>query len=338
MEDEAPDTHPAPVRRPREGAGGAEVVHSGTHSRGGNDRLQALALTWQSLLEPGHEHDFDHVLRKAGDFVTFRRELVRLGREVGMEAARTYGDNDLNRGNRQALGRSVAALAQSNDRTVTAIQTELDALVSARLRLLIGGAALGILAGLFLALLATRRAVSRPIIRLAEIMRCLASGDTSVVLSDGGRGDEIGVMARAVEVLRDNRVAADRLAAEQQAERAAKERRAEHLAGLTQDFERKVGGMVGAVSSAATELQATAGSMSDTATLTTGQAASVAMAARQASENVQTVAVAAEELTASVAEITRQVSHSAEVATRAAAAPLGRCSARRRNSHGGQRS
>jgi methyl-accepting chemotaxis protein len=286
---------------------------------GNLDRLEALSPAWRALLERGHEHDFDQVLRELGDFVTFRRELVRLGREVGMEAARSYGDNDLNRGNRQALGRSVAALARSNGQTVSEIQAQLEALASARLRLLISGTVLGILAGFFVALLVTRHGVSRPIIRMAATMRLLAAGDTSVVVPEGRRGDEIGVMARAVEVFRDNRVAADRLAAEQQAEREAKERRAEHLAGLTRDFEHKVGGMVGAVSSAATELQATAGSMSDTATLATGQAASVAQAARQASENVQTVAVAAEELTASVAEITRQVSHSAEVAVRAAA-------------------
>ncbi len=283
------------------------------------DRLQTLGRDWQSLLEPGHEHDFGQAVRELGDFVTFRRELVRLAREVGMEAARTYGDNDLNRGNRQALGRSVAALARTNGQTVSAIQSELDALASARLRLLVGGTGLGIVAGFLLALLATRFGVSRPIIRMAATMHSLASGDTSVVLPESRRGDEIGVMARAVEVFRDNRIAADRLAAEQQAERAAKERRAEHLAGLTLVFEHKVGGMVGAVSSAATELRATAGSMSDAAALATGQAASVALAARQASENVQTVAVAAEELTASVAEITRQVSHSAEVAVRAAA-------------------
>ncbi len=219
------------------------------------DRLQTLGRDWQSLLEPGHEHDFGQAVRELGDFVTFRRELVRLAREVGMEAARTYGDNDLNRGNRQALGRSVAALARTNGQTVSAIQSELDALASARLRLLVGGTGLGIVAGFLLALLATRFGVSRPIIRMAATMHSLASGDTSVVLPESRRGDEIGVMARAVEVFRDNRIAADRLAAEQQAERAAKERRAEHLAGLTLVFEHKVGGMVGAVSSAATEFQ-----------------------------------------------------------------------------------
>ena len=89
-------------------------------------------------------------------------------------------------------------LARSNGQTVSAIQAELDALASTRLRLLIGGAVLGIPAGFCLTLLAARHWVSRPIIRMAATMRLLAAGDTSVVVPEGRRGDEIGVMARAV--------------------------------------------------------------------------------------------------------------------------------------------
>ncbi len=161
--------------------------------------------------------------------------------------------------------------------------------------------------------------VSTPVRKITDVMKRLAAKDMQVEIEGVGRKDEIGAMAQCVQVFKDNMIEADRLAAAQRVEAAAKETRADCLTGLTKAFEAKVGAMVATVSSAATELQATAGSMSGTAGQTNTQATSVATAAQQASANVQTVAVAAEQLTASVAEITRQVAQSAQMAGRAAA-------------------
>ena len=161
------------------------------------------------------------------------------------------------------------------------------------------------------------RGIVRPVRTLTSVMTTLAAGDASVAVPALARPVEIGAMARAVQVFKDQMIKVDRLADQQRAEQAAKDR-AERLAGLTAAFERQVGLLVGAVSTAATELQATAGSMSNAAGQTTEQAAAVTTAAHQASANVQTVAAAAEELSASVAEITRQVSKTAQVASQAA--------------------
>ena len=84
-------------------------------------------------------------------------------------------------------------------------------------------------------------------------------------------------------------------------------------------FERSVGGIVGLVSSSATELQATAQAMTATATETASQSTTVAAAAEEAASNVNTVAAAAEELGSSVQEIGRQVQGSAELAHAAVA-------------------
>ncbi len=93
--------------------------------------------------------------------------------------------------------------------------------------------------------------------------------------------------------------------------------RGKKVDGLLRSFEVTTSTMVGAVASAATELQATAQSMSDNAGQTTQQATNVAAAAEEASVNVQTVASAAEELAASIAEISRQVEQSASIAGKA---------------------
>ena len=163
----------------------------------------------------------------------------------------------------------------------------------------------------------TGSAIAGPVVGMTAAMRKLAEGDTEVTVPGVGRKDEIGAMAGTLHVFKDNRIAADRLAAEQEAEQKVKAQRAERLEGLTQSFERTAGELVGMVSSAATELQATAHSMTSIAGQTTRQATTVAAAAEEASVNVQTVASAAEELAASIGEISRQVAQSAKIAGKA---------------------
>jgi methyl-accepting chemotaxis protein len=161
------------------------------------------------------------------------------------------------------------------------------------------------------------RGISVPVTRLTQTMTQLADHDTSVEIPFVKRSDEIGGMAKAVLVFKDNMLRADSLAATQQDEQAQKEKRSTALVGLVRDFERDVGDMVGILSSASTELEATARSMSATAGQTNNQASEVTASANEASGGVQTVASAAEELSASIGEISRQVSQATGVAARA---------------------
>src|SRR5712671_3216109 len=162
-----------------------------------------------------------------------------------------------------------------------------------------------------------RRRVCEPIVELTATMSRLAGGDVSDEISGGDRDDEIGAMAAAVRVFKDNMIRADRLAAEKEAENDVKMRRARMLDDLTRAFEAKVSELVGGLSSASSVMESTAQSMSSTAEATNRQAGVVAAASEQTSANVQTVASATEELTSSIAEIGRQVAQSTEIAARA---------------------
>ena len=162
-----------------------------------------------------------------------------------------------------------------------------------------------------------RRRVCKPIVDLTAAMSRLAGGDVSDEISGSDRDDEIGAMAAAVRVFKDNMIKADRLAAEKEAENDIKMRRARVLDELARAFETKVGELVGGLSSASAVMEETAQSMSTTAAATNRQAGVVAAASEQTSANVQTVASATEELTTSVAEIGRQVAQSTEIAARA---------------------
>jgi methyl-accepting chemotaxis protein len=181
----------------------------------------------------------------------------------------------------------------------------------------LGIAGAGVLFGLGLAFVIAR-GILRPLAGMTAAMARLANGDHTVDIPAGQNSDEIGDMARAVEVFKQNSVAAVRLGAEQAAEQEAKLRRVEALSSLVRDFESKAGALAGGLASAATELEATAASMTNTATQANGQAASVASAAQTMSANIQSVSASAEELGASIGEISRQVGQSAEITGRAA--------------------
>ncbi len=149
-------------------------------------------------------------------------------------------------------------------------------------------------------------------------MTVLAGGDTSAEVPFRARRDEVGAMASAVQVFKDNLLRTRQLEAETaQARLAAEAQRKAGMRQMADSFEAAVGGIIGLVSSSATELQATAGAMSGTAAETAAQSTAVAAAAEEAGSNVATVAAAAEELGSSVQEIGRQVDGSASIAREA---------------------
>ncbi|MTJ79596.1 MAG: HAMP domain-containing protein [Telmatospirillum sp.] len=158
-----------------------------------------------------------------------------------------------------------------------------------------------------------RGVIARPITAMTEAMKRLADGDKQIDIPARGRQDEIGLMAEAVEVFKENAIRADRLAAEQKAEQASREARARTIEQLTTGFDSKVSGMLGVVASALTELEATAQAMSANSQQTSRQSNAVAAATEEASASGQTVAAAAEELSSSIAEIARQVGQSNEI-------------------------
>jgi methyl-accepting chemotaxis protein len=162
-----------------------------------------------------------------------------------------------------------------------------------------------------------RRRVCQPIVDLTTSMSRLAGGDVSSAITGLERDDEIGAMAAAVGVFRDNIIRADTLAAEKATESDVKMRRAQMLDELARGFETKVTELIGGLSGASAKMETTAQSMSSTAETTNRQAGLVATASDRTSANVQTVASATEELTSSISEIGRQVAQSTEIAARA---------------------
>jgi methyl-accepting chemotaxis protein len=160
--------------------------------------------------------------------------------------------------------------------------------------------------------------VSRPITAMTEAMRRLAGGEMSADIPGVERKDEIGKMASAVLVFKDNALETEHMRQEQEkADRSAAEQRKQEMHKLAGAFEGAVGEIVDTVSSASTELEASASTLTVTAQRAQTLAIAVAAASEEATTNVQSVASATEELSSSVNEISRQVQESARVANEA---------------------
>jgi methyl-accepting chemotaxis protein len=162
------------------------------------------------------------------------------------------------------------------------------------------------------------RSISRPLGELGARMRGLADGQLDGEIPGTERGDEVGKMAATVQIFKDNALrirGLEKVEAETQ-QRAGAERRAA-MESIASDFERSVKSIVSSVATAAKGMQATAQSMTATASDASARAATVGAASDSASNNVGTVAAAAEELSSSVTEISRQVTRSSEIASKA---------------------
>ncbi|GER00153.1 methyl-accepting chemotaxis protein [Iodidimonas gelatinilytica] len=196
--------------------------------------------------------------------------------------------------------------------------------------------------GMFLIL----RRVVRPIGQMTSVMHELANGNKDVTVPRADQKDEIGQMARAVEVFRENAIEKERLdqeakeAAERQeqdrlareatereaaekelarerAENEARMARTQRIESLISGFESKIASILNTLASASTELDSTADTLVDTASVSNRDSAEVANNSEETSSTVQTVAAATEELSASINEIVRQVDRAKQAADNA---------------------
>ncbi|WP_025896974.1 CHASE3 domain-containing protein [Sneathiella glossodoripedis] len=193
--------------------------------------------------------------------------------------------------------------------------------------------------GLFLAL-GIGNGIANPIRKMTTAMNELANGKLDADVPSADTKDEIGEMAKAMRVFKENATEAERLReeaakaeAEQQkraAERAEEESRREaqaaeerkrqeeenraNLMRLADEFEKTVGSIAGAVDTAARDMHSSSEQMLKVVEETNSQTSSALGSAEQASENVRAVAAAADEMSSSIREISSQVSHSTRVA------------------------
>lgn len=162
------------------------------------------------------------------------------------------------------------------------------------------------------------RFAARPIVRLTSAMRGLADGDTTIEVPATRRGDEIGDMARTIEVFKQNALRVAELTRQREVERARSEQdQAAALQSMADMIERELATAVDLVADRAKKMSENAMDTEKAVRRVDSNASSVAAASEQALANAQSVASASTELSASIDEISRQVA-SAAAATQSA--------------------
>ena len=213
----------------------------------------------------------------------------------------------------------IASLAR-RDQATEAQRATVDAMAAtsraqARIGLLTALGAIGF--GLALAML-LGRAIAKPVHQLTAAMRSLADGALQTDVPHSARADELGEMARAVEVFREHMVEGARLASEQAVERQRAEAdKHAALAEMADRIEHEAQSMLSEVGRQTGQLTETAQQMGASAERTGAAAGNAAGASHEVLSTAQTVASAAEQLAASIREIEGQASQSAIVVARA---------------------
>jgi methyl-accepting chemotaxis protein len=179
--------------------------------------------------------------------------------------------------------------------------------VSAMVFLLIGAGIFGVAFG-----------VIRPMAEMTNVMKCLAGGDLGVSVPALSRGDEVGAMARAVQVFRENALRVRSMESEQTGLKLKAEGdRKAAMQAMADGFDSAIGKIIQTVSTASSELESSAGRLTKTAEVTQTLSATVAAASEQSSASAQSAAAAAEEMASSVLEIGRQVQGSHKISQQA---------------------
>jgi aerotaxis receptor len=246
-----------------------------------------------------------------------RREFLEHGLKPGLALLSAGKFDELPRQLAEKAGPLFVPVKEAGDKLIAlqmnrakddydSAERNFNVVASVAIGLLIAGLLLGGVLGL-----QTIRAISRPIERLIDVMAKIARGDfNSRIIVE--RDDELGVVLRHMQALQ-GKLGFDR-EEQKDTEARGKMQRTADMREMANDFESAVGGIIGTVSSASTQLEAAASQLTATAERSRELTTTVATASEEASCNVQSVASATEELASSVSEISRQVQNSARIA------------------------
>ncbi len=276
-----------------------------------NAQILDVVKSWQSIIKADDAEQFAAFKKRIEQFVEFRKELVRRGVEISPAAGREWGDNDANRQVRSALNADLGTLSKvyAERSRQLAQQGEVHRLLAFLLTGL-GGLALVVVG---IGVLIISRSVARPLSAITATIKQVAEGAENVVVPDINRADEIGALARAIQIFQEAMDRNRNLNSRVLLDSEAREERTRRIETSVEAFREAIGGVLRAVIDNASAMRDTALSITKVASDASGRAIAAASVTEQASSNVNAVAGAAEELSASVQEIGRQVRQSAGV-------------------------
>jgi methyl-accepting chemotaxis protein len=217
----------------------------------------------------------------------------------------------------RSLDRAVAVLVGDAEKSMQNGSVKLIEDLSRNRMLLLIVAAISLAVAGAIGVFYVQRRLVRRLTSVGDAMRRLSSGETDLAVPAAADRDEIGEMARSLEVFRAGEIDRRRMAEQQQAEQAAQRERGAAIEAMINDFRATVTAVIAAVSDNVSRMETTARTLSSIAAEADNQARAASTSSEQTSSNVRSVAGATEELGASILEISDQASQANGVVERA---------------------
>ncbi len=182
--------------------------------------VEKILAHWESMVPPESQKAFqDNVKTPLQAYFTNRRAILATVQSEGVEAAREVGRSPAVLKQRDEVIATLRRTAETNVKNVRAMNDKLTEFYETQRPTMIWATALGLLAAILLAALIVVLTVTRPINRITSTMGKLAGGDLGVTVDGAQRSDEIGAMAKTVQVFKDNMVARAEAEAQIEADR-----------------------------------------------------------------------------------------------------------------------
>ncbi|MCP1739546.1 methyl-accepting chemotaxis protein [Bradyrhizobium barranii subsp. barranii] len=258
-----------------------------------NAQILDVVKRWETIVKADDAEQFATFKKRIEQFVEFRKELVRRGVEINAAAGREWGDNDANRAVRSALNKDLEALSKVYAERARQIahETETNRTLSFVLTCL-GGVALALVV---IGIVIIARSIARPLSAITATIEQVADGAENVVVPHSDRADEIGALARAIQIFQDAMGRNRNLASQVSQDSAAREQRARHIEQSVEAFREAIGAIMRGLSDNASVMRETAQTITRVTADASSRAGTAANATEQASHNVTAVAGAAEQ-------------------------------------------
>jgi methyl-accepting chemotaxis protein len=182
--------------------------------------VEQIMVRWESLLPPETAKTFaDNVKKPLNAYFMNRRAIIATVQSDGVEAAREIGRSPAVLKQRDEVIETLRAASERNSKAVDDMNDKLTDFYNVQRPTMIWTTALGLLAAIVMAALIVVLSITRPINRITGTMGKLADGDLGVDINGAERSDEIGAMAKTVQVFKDNMVARAEAEAQIEADR-----------------------------------------------------------------------------------------------------------------------
>ena len=281
-----------------------------------NDQIDVVLADWQRSLGPGDAKYFSQFSVRLSAFQNYAPELVRIAEESGTLAARDWAEKNFPSEIHNGLTQDLDTLSRHYAERARATYKKIEADIARTALTLTALSALAIMVALVGAALISR-GVTRPLAAISRITEAVAKGDANVAVPFSDRQDEIGALARSIDVFQQamqRNKDLNRTVIEDAETRSARQ---EQMSGEIARFSADVEATLSELGRISDQMLAASTQLAGAANDASAKTARADAASTEASDNVRDIASAADELSASVNEIDRQVAQSNAIASKA---------------------